>query len=112
MWVTILFWGLLYTPGEKLAFNDYNEHIFPTIALIVDFSLNRMTIDFNHWHIILTYGVIYVLFEIVWVNSVGWPIYFFSTFDSFFSWAANLSILLATVGTFFAIYYAQLLKIY
>ena len=54
----------------------------------------------------------YVLFEIVWVNSVGWPIYFFSTFDSFFSWAANLSILLATVGTFFAIYYAQLLKIY
>ena len=105
IWVTILFWALLFSQGMGLGFIDYGQHLFPITASIVDFSLNRMVVDFNHWHIVLCYGAAYLIFSFVWAKTVK-PVYFFATYDSFYSWATLLSILIASTAAFFAIYYA------
>ena len=65
--VVIVYWGLLhdyegsFDPFNDLALADFTEHIFPFLAMVVDFALNRMTIDFNHWLFVMIYVVAYFI---------------------------------------------------
>ena len=72
--VTIVYWGFLYQPGEITGMSlvlDISLHLLGTIALILDVFISAFPIRLAHVVYPLIYGLMYVLFSLLYCYLGG-----------------------------------------
>jgi len=86
--VSIVVWGILAPNAiqqghgdQFLNFWSYNQHVFNTVFMAVEFSTNRLCVHYYHVLVPLCWACLYSVF--VWIQHIwshSWP-YFFMKLD-------------------------------
>ena len=79
---------------------------------MVEFTFNKLTLEFNHWYVVIAYSLCYYTEIVVWTKTGGYSIYWFAGFDTVDSWALTTVFLFLFNLTFFVFYWLQNLKTY
>jgi hypothetical protein len=78
--VTIVYWGALYDGSGD--FNTFAAHILPCVLLTIDFSINRIHLDFMQFVPNLLIFLTYCMVNLISTKVNGYPVYSIMTFDS------------------------------
>ena len=86
-------------------FANLFDHGIPIIALWIDWSLNRIYVEWNQLYPNLLVFVFYGLINITYSKAKGKPVYPPLSWDSFGSWALGFACIPLAFGFYTALYY-------
>jgi len=104
--IVIVFWLLIHS-GPVTLYN-VTHHGIPLACILVEFTFNRMTLEFNDWYVVIAYSLCYLSLIVTWnlTNSSQYKLYWF------YSFALALVFLFVFDMTFFIFYFLQNPKTY
>ena len=109
--ITLFFWTLVFpafgdwTPN----YNTYAKHAIPFGCMIVEFFMNKMAFEWNHWVGVVFLGSNYMVVLITFTLKTHW-LYPFAKLDTVGSWLTLPVLLGFTAVTHFALYGLSKLK--
>ena len=94
----------------KLYYYDIMDHAVPITVLWIDFALNRIYFEFNHFYATMFTFVLYGMINMTVTFVTGTPVYPPMSFDSVSSWLTFFVMLPLAAAFYTGLYYLSKYK--
>ncbi|XP_071123769.1 uncharacterized protein [Mytilus edulis] len=69
--ISIMYWGLIYTGSEELTSVNIETHALNIVYVIINFFMTGIPVRFYHFLHPIVFGIIYIVFSIIYEVSGG-----------------------------------------
>jgi hypothetical protein len=106
--VMSIYWGSLHEQSVKDVHGNFWElvnlywtHLVPFTSVVLNFSLTDIVVRASHARIILPVGITYAYINYLEVKRLGYPLYFFWTWEDY----TSVVVLFVLMATFMIVFF-------